>query len=96
MSREPRLKGSSVRMGLGPGGTSRLCCPPPHPHPPCHHSHIVCLPSQGPMFNPWPAGVPPGGPLGNLDNDTPISVPSWTQSEVHLLHTEAHSTRENE
>lgn len=80
MSRAPRLKGSAVRPGLGP---------PPHLP---SQSHRLPAP-QGPTFNPWPAGVPPRGPLGNLDNDTPISSPSWTQSEACLLRTEAHSTQ---
>ena len=66
---------------------------PPAPAAPSYHSHAICLSPAGPTLNPWPAGVPPRGPLGNLDNDTPISVPSWTQSEVHLLRAEAHSTR---
>ena len=86
-----------MRPGLGRGGTSPSGAAHPRaPHPACHHSHIPCLPLQGPTFNPWPAGVPPRSPLGNLDNDTPISVPSWTQSKVHLLRTEGHSTWEKQ
>lgn len=60
---------------------ARVRLPPPQLP---SQSHRLPAP-QGPTFNPWPARVPPRGPLGNLDNDTPSQslLDSVSMSAAH-------------
>ena len=65
---------------------------PPTSWPPRSRSRCP-LASPRPRWDPWLAGALPHSTLGTLSDDSPISMPSWTESKAHLTPTEPPSTQ---